>query len=83
MCRMGRTGRERGWVAPQLMGTGVVALYGPAEGLGDVFDHGGEAEGAEGAEREAADHGVVAGAVALEGVDAHDGEVRLGVRVVA
>ena len=58
-------------------------VYGPAEGLGDVFDHGGEAEGAEGAEREAADHGVVAGAVALEGVDAHNGEVRLGVRVVA
>lgn len=69
-------------VTPQLTSPRGVA-YGPAERLGDVLDHGGEAKGAEGAEGESPDHGVVAGAIALEGIDAHDGEVGLGVRVIA
>mmetsp|Transcript_2488 Transcript_2488/g.7297 ORF Transcript_2488/g.7297 Transcript_2488/m.7297 type:complete len:552 (+) Transcript_2488:773-2428(+) len=67
----------------RLAHVGVGVGEGPAEGLVDVLDHLGQAEAAQGAEGQAADHGIVVAAVLLEGVGAHLGQLGVARGVVA
>lgn len=63
------------------VGTGVLEPRG--ERRDEVLDEVWDAEGAEAAEREAADGGVLVAAVALQEVDGEEGEVRVRARVDA
>ncbi len=62
---------------------GVAVVQGAGEGFGDVLDHLGEAEGAQGPQGQAAHHRVVVVAVLGQGVGAHLRQVGVGRGVIA